>query len=281
MKKGLLTIAAVLIASATSFGQGYVQASGNTGFTYDCDALAPTGISWSAYYPVCNFASENGGGGWDEAPVNELKFAWGQGGAGHIYDIMTFATPLDLSATANQILKITIRTTKGGNYLLKMEDAANTSLIDPIPLSLTTSNQTVNVTLTVASGQSLASVKKLYFYYENCPTQTQTSDDIFISNFSVGSPLVTGINNSSSVANANLFPNPSTGTTTISGELKSVADVKITLVDMLGQEVKVIAEERTSTINTTFDVSTLKKGIYSVVTNIDGAPSKSQMLVVR
>ena len=50
---------------------------------------------------------------------------------------------------------------------------------------------------------------------------------------------------------------------------------------MLGQEVKVIAEERTSTINSTFDVSDLKKGIYSVVTNIDGAPSKSQMLVVR
>ncbi|MDB5272031.1 MAG: hypothetical protein JWO58_398, partial [Chitinophagaceae bacterium] len=86
---------------------------------------------------------------------------------------------------------------------------------------------------------------------------------------------------STAIAQANLFPNPTTGMTTISGELNSVSNVKVALVDMLGQEVKVIMQEQTNSINTSFDVSTLKKGIYSVVYTIDGAPAKSQKLVVR
>ncbi|MBC7485448.1 MAG: T9SS type A sorting domain-containing protein [Cytophagaceae bacterium] len=291
MKKGLLTIAAVLMASATSFGQGYVQASGNTGFTYDCDAVAPTGITWGAYYPVCDYSSENGGGGWDESLVNELKFGWGQSVAGRVYDIMTFTTALNLSATANQKLKIDLKSMFTGNplpltyqvWLEKGFGVASTALTTPVNVNLTGTYQTFTIDFStlIVSGQDLTHIDKFIIKYDNCPSHITTNGELFMKNFSAGSPLVTGIENSTSVANANLYPNPSNGTTTITGELKSVADVKITLVDMLGQEVKVITEERTSTISSTFDVSTLKKGIYSVVTNIDGAPSKSQMLVVR
>ncbi|MDF2456265.1 MAG: Secretion system C-terminal sorting domain [Cytophagaceae bacterium] len=293
MKKTILSIAAVMMMSASASAQSYVQAAGNTGFTYDADELAPTGISWSNYFPVCDFSSAgNGGGGWDAEPVNELKFGWGQSAPGRVYDILTFATPLDLSNTANQKLSMDLKSTFEGNprpltYQVWLEKGFNensTPLTDPIDVAVTGTYQTfvLDFGANIADGQDLTLVDKLVIKYDNCPTHITTNGDLFMKNVSAGSlAVITGLNNSSSVANANLFPNPSTGTTTISGELKSVSDVKITLVDMLGQEVKVISEERTSTINSTFDVSNLKKGIYTVVTNIDGAPAKSQMLVVR
>jgi len=286
MKKTLLSIAALFMISASTYAQSYVQAAGNTGFTYDGEEFEPAGLDWDEYYPVCDFSSTSGGGGWDVAGVNEIKFSWGQSVAGRVYDLMIFTTELDLSLPANQNVQFTLRTTVPLTYKFIVEKGlggSSVSLTEPVNLALTTTDQIFNINLAdhIVDGQDLSVVKKFVFIADRCPSNTPINGDIIMSKVKVGSPLVTGLTNSTSVANANLYPNPSTGTTTISGELKSVSDVKITLVDMLGQEVKVISEERTSTINATFDVSTLKKGIYSVVTNIDGAPAKSQMLVVR
>lgn len=292
MKKTILSIAAVLMMSSSAFAQGYVQASGNDGFTYNCDEVAPTGLSWGNYFPTCAGVGGNGGGGWDASPVNELKFGWGQSSAGRVYDIMGFSTALNLNASASiQKITVDLKNTLNGNplpltYQVWLERGFNensVALTDEISINVTGTYQTFVIDFSghIKSGENLSVVDKLIFKFDNCPTHTTTNGDLFMKNMSGGSLLVTGLNNSTSVANANLFPNPSTGKTTVSGELKSVADVRITLVDMLGQEVKVIAEERTSTINSTFDVADLKKGIYTVVTNIDGAPAKSQMLVVR
>ncbi len=292
MKKTILSIAAVMMMSSSAFAQSYVQASGNDGFTYDCDEVAPTGISWSNYFPTCAGVGGNGGGGWDAAPVNELKFGWGQSAAGRVYDFIAFAVPLNLSASAAvQTIKVDLKNTLSGNpapltYQVWLERGFNensVAMTDEINLAVTGTYTTflVDFSTHIKSGEDLSVVDKIVFKYDNCPTHITTNGDFFMKNFVGGSLVVTGLNNSTSVADANVFPNPSTGQTTVSGELKSVADVKITLVDILGQEVKVIAEERTSTINSTFDVSNLKKGIYTVVTNIDGAPAKSQMLVVR
>ena len=296
MKKTLLTIAAMLMASASTFAQPFIQAVDNSGFTWNCENKEDAGFTLGFYGPAC-VGGDNGGGGLEEGATEELAFNWGQGGNGQMYNIMELTTPLDLSVAANRHIQVTLRNlnnaTQAGmpiNYTLRLENEGNTTPITtPVPLAVTGTKQVFNINLNtyLVSGETLNSVKKIIFHYDGCPSGPFYSDgggnpaSLRVSKFTVGSYVVTGINNSTSVANANLYPNPSTGMTTISGELKSVADVKITLVDMLGQEVQVISEQRTNSIDATFDVSALKKGIYSVVTNIDGAPSKSQMLVVR
>ena len=190
---------------------------------------------------------------------------------------------VDLSAPANQKITFEYQSNAALSLELQVKDVYYNGMLSSTPFNLIGDGNVHTISLNFASnvlsGADLTSIRQISFGYPS--TTLSPAFAVSLANIKLGSAVITGINNSTSVANANLFPNPSTGTTTISGELKSVADVKITLVDMLGQEVKVITEERTSTINTTFDVSTLKKGIYSVVTNIDGAPSKSQMLVVR
>lgn len=195
----------------------------------------------------------------------------------------TVGTPFDLSNVANQTITFTYQST--GALAVELQLFSTTDYVgklNSLPFNILNDGQvhtqTINLASFVATGADMTNVNQFSFVY---PSTTKSDNFGFaISQIRLGG-IVTGLTNSTSVANANLYPNPSTGITTISGELKSIADVKITLVDMLGQEVKVISEERTNTINASFDVSTLKKGIYSVVTNIDGAPSKSQMLVVR
>jgi hypothetical protein len=200
-------------------------------------------------------------------------------------DLQTTGQDIDLSDPANQVIQFQYRSDASMTLELQLFDAFyNTKLVGVPAISIVGDNayHTVDINFSaykVGDDASMAACRQVSLLYNS--TTLSPGFGFSLANIKLGSVLVTGINNSTSVANTNLFPNPSTGTTTISGELKSVSDVKITLVDMLGQEVKVIAEERTSTINSTFDVSTLKKGIYSVVTNIDGSPSKSQMLVVR
>jgi len=198
--------------------------------------------------------------------------------------LATNGLDIDLSDPANQIIQFDYKSQAALSLQLQLFDGAYNTKLVTVPVALLGDNayhtKTINFSSSlIGASSTLTDVRQVSLLYNS--TVKSGTFVVSLANIKLGSALVTGINNSTSVANANLFPNPSTGTTTISGELKSVADVKITLVDMLGQEVKVITEERTSTINTTFDVSTLKKGIYSVVTNIDGAPSKSQMLVVR
>jgi hypothetical protein len=290
MKKIILSIAAAMLFAQFSYGQGFVQKADNTGFDYDCDeAVGLTGASWAQYMPVCDFSSENGGGGFDNAAVNELKIAWGQGGAGKVYNILTLATPLDLSTAANQRIKFTIRCTNGTSgtpvpYTLVMENDGNTGqLLNTVDIPLTNVNQTYDIDLStyIFSGANLSNVKKIIFYYERCPITSVVGDDLFISNFKVGSSITGVTDSEGTFASANVFPNPSTGVTTITAELPSMTDVKVSLTDMYGREVKVIAEGNMTAINASFDVSNLAKGVYMVNYQVSGKATKVQKLVVR
>jgi len=63
--------------------------------------------------------------------------------------------------------------------------------------------------------------------------------------------------------------------------LKINSNVKVTLTDVMGREVAVIAEENTSTLNAEYNTSNLTKGLYTVNYFINGAPAKSELLMVK
>jgi Secretion system C-terminal sorting domain len=295
MKNIIFTCVCVLLMNQISSAQSFVQANDNTGFTYDCDNQAGAEFAWSFYGPAC-VGADNGGGGTDEAPTDELNIGWGQSSNGQMYLILTLTNALNLSSSANQKLKVTLRSLNGTtsaampvNYTLRMEDASNAALLTPIPLAVTGTNQVFDLNLSgsIASGQNLSAVKKIIFHYDGCPSGTVYTAPgnparLVLSNFSAGSLLVSNLLDANGiVSNANLFPNPSNGITQISAELPSSSDVKITLMDVYGQSVKTIAEGNYTAINESFDVSDIAKGIYFVHYTINGKVAKVQRLVVK
>jgi Secretion system C-terminal sorting domain len=310
MKKGLLTIAAMLMTASMSMAQFTVTGTsisfiGNT---------PPTGAN--TFY---SYQPDNGGGVVYTDNTCTTPLATPGGFAPNVFDATTnpcncyaggvifyggkirsvfygaqctsnspsfgfsVGSAVNLSNVANQKITFSYQSNAPLALELQLFNTANfVGKLNSLPVNFLgdglVHTQTIDFSGSVANGAVMTDVNQISFIYLS---NTASADfATALSNIKVGS-VVTGLTNSTSVANANLFPNPSTGMTTVTGELKSVADVKVVLVDVLGQEVQVIMEERTSSINATFDVSSLKKGIYSVVTNIDGAPSKSQMLVVR
>jgi hypothetical protein len=295
MKNIIFTCAFIALCQC-SFGQSFTQAGDNTGFVYDCDNNAGAEFSWTYYFPTCTTGT-NGGGGSDESATDLLSFTWSQSANGQAYIILNLTNALNLSSAANQRIKFTLRsvnaTTEAAmplNYTLRIEDASNVQLIDPIALAVTGTDQLFDLDLSthIASGQSLSAVKKIYFHYDGCPSgtvyNTATSNDakLFLSNYSAGSLLTTSIADSEGLlVGANVYPNPSNGLTNIQVELPSTAEMKIALMDVYGKEVKVIAEGNYTSINESFDVSDIAKGIYFVHYTINGKASKVQRLVVR
>ncbi len=306
MKKTILSIAAMLMTSSMSMAQ-FVETSTSVSYTgHAVPSGTPGFYSYQAYpsttkysEATCTTVFSGTLGGFDPnvydatavTPARSTGIIFYGGSIANVYagtpctaNEPSFGfnvTGVDLSAVGNQKIKFDYQSDVALSLELQLKDVFYNGLLTAVPFNLVGDGALHTISIDFSSavgGADLSSVRQISLSY---PSSTLSPNfGVSIGNIKLGS-VITSINNSSAVANANLYPNPSTGTTTISGTLTSVADVKITLVDMLGQEVKVIAEERTSTINTTFDVSSLKKGIYSVVTNIDGAPSKSQMLVVR
>ncbi|MBX9852628.1 MAG: T9SS type A sorting domain-containing protein [Cytophagaceae bacterium] len=109
------------------------------------------------------------------------------------------------------------------------------------------------------------------------------SGSIDLDNLKIGGTAgVAGTNSAvDNISSSVVYPNPASGTATVELNLKSSSDVKITLSDMLGREVAVIAEGRMSALEQTFDVSAFTKGLYTVNYSIDGVPAKSELLMVK
>jgi len=219
------------------------------------------------------------------APCSVNIPSWGFQTGTNTGSLASTGQDIDLSATANQKISFSYSTnvTLGSLQLQLFDGAYNTKLNTvTVPITGDGAYHTFSYDFSgdIAGGADMTNIRQVSLLY-NSDAFSPGAMGFSLANIKLGSALVTGIENSTAVAQANLFPNPTTGMTTISGELNSISNVKVALIDMLGQEVKVILQEQTSSINTSFDVSTLKKGIYSVVYTIDGAPAKSQKLVVR
>lgn len=83
------------------------------------------------------------------------------------------------------------------------------------------------------------------------------------------------------VASVKLYPNPVSDLAYVELELKSSADVKITLNDMMGKELKEIRLTNTSKVQEAFDVAGLTIGIYTINYFINGEPAKASLLMVK
>jgi Secretion system C-terminal sorting domain len=77
--------------------------------------------------------------------------------------------------------------------------------------------------------------------------------------------VITGVQQAGQISANELYPNPATQQATLSYTVSTAANVRIALVNMVGQEVEVQNIERTAgNFQTTFDVSELPAGIYFV-----------------
>lgn len=107
-------------------------------------------------------------------------------------------------------------------------------------------------------------------------------DDMMFGNAPSTPGLVTGVNKAAElIAAARVYPNPASSDATVELSLKSASDVKVTLSDMMGREVAVVAEGKMTNLNKAFSTSELTKGLYTVNYFINGAPAKATLLMVK
>jgi hypothetical protein len=83
------------------------------------------------------------------------------------------------------------------------------------------------------------------------------------------------------ISSSKLYPNPTSESTSLELSLKEASDVKVTLSDLMGREVAVIANERGLDVNKSFSTANLAKGMYTVNYFINGAPAKAELLMVK
>jgi hypothetical protein len=83
------------------------------------------------------------------------------------------------------------------------------------------------------------------------------------------------------IATSKVYPNPVSETANLELTLKSVSDVKVTLSDMMGKEMMTVANGSYSSLNESFSVANLNKGIYTVNYFVNGAAAKSELLMVK
>ena len=93
---------------------------------------------------------------------------------------------------------------------------------------------------------------------------------------------VTGINAAqANISSSKLYPNPVSDIANIELDLISSSDVKVTLSDLMGREVMIVANGRMSSLSQSFSVASLNRGIYTVNYFINGSAAKSQLLMVK
>ncbi|MCR6638681.1 MAG: T9SS type A sorting domain-containing protein [Sporocytophaga sp.] len=93
---------------------------------------------------------------------------------------------------------------------------------------------------------------------------------------------ITGMKSAAAlVSSSKLYPNPTSESASLELSLKEASDVKVTLSDLMGREVAVIANERGLDVNKSFSTANLAKGMYTVNYFINGAPAKAELLMVK
>ncbi len=85
---------------------------------------------------------------------------------------------------------------------------------------------------------------------------------------------VNGLEAISSVESSlKIYPNPAKNILTINMRLPSVSSAKISLYDMLGNEVEVFADNVSGIFEKTFDIHAVRTGIYFIRINYENGQS--------
>jgi hypothetical protein len=77
----------------------------------------------------------------------------------------------------------------------------------------------------------------------------------------------------------NIYPNPTSGNATIAFELDGLSKVDVSLFDITGKLVQVVAKDQVFSGNQNLSVSNLENGIYIVRTIIDGNVNTEKLIV--
>jgi hypothetical protein len=83
------------------------------------------------------------------------------------------------------------------------------------------------------------------------------------------------------ISSSKLYPNPTSDMANVELNLKSSSEVKVILSDLMGKEVMTIATGTMSSLNESFSVANLNKGIYTVSYFINGSAAKAELLMVK
>lgn len=319
MKRILLTISTLLALSIGTSNAQWVRnpASGtSTGMSFSGGtAVTATVGEWGGYTPVytdatCNtyasmyWGGANGNSGAPKDSTNQVAYTMvtvanggdnngaGQGTAGWAASpsfsvAMNGGSNLDLSNTAHRTLSFRARSTVAfkAELLLMTTGYAPVNNNWPKPyVNILGDNQfhvyTINFDTSIVS-TAINSIFNMSFLYNS---STPISGRLFISDFAVGSatPITAGVNDAAAmIGSSKLYPNPVSDEANVELNLKSSSAVKVTLSDLMGKEVMTIADGTFSTLNKSFSVAGLNKGIYTVNYFINGAAAKAEMLMVK
>ncbi|MCU0429680.1 MAG: T9SS type A sorting domain-containing protein [Cytophagaceae bacterium] len=272
MKKTLLIILSSLVFNVVA-----QHSQTSNGFSNDCDESSGTGFVFTNYFP-------SGGGGFDNVKLDTLKWSYGINAGTVGYWIFEFTNTVDLSSP-NNIVNFSMNATgrnDGDTSLvgkIALESAANAPLSDTLLLNLSQTYSNFNLSFVPSGTNTFAAVKKIVIYLKNTNPFSAVGS-LSITNLFGGSTA--SINKATFVSSSSVFPNPTSESASISLELKQSANVKVVLNDVLGKEVMVLQESTTAqSINKSFDVAGLEKGVYNVTYLIDGAPAKTELLMVK
>ena len=316
MKKHLLILSFILAANLT-FGQWTVYPAAGTpktGLSFDGETQGASGTAgyWGSFVPAhtdaaCTSAGAAGGISFIPGAASSGEIGFGIGAVTNGYQDFgggcvavpanvgftsstvaggfTGANGIDinLTATANQRIKFMYKSDQAFTVNFQMADQYGNEQLSATPINFLGDNAWHSVDLdfssTVIDANNLAAMRVFSFQYDNA---TPLTANIYFSDLSIGSGVVAGTKDKSSIiSDSKLFPNPATNTARVELNLKSTSEVKVTLTNMLGKEVAVIADETTASLDKSFSVAGLVQGVYTVNYYIDGQPSKSELLMVK
>jgi hypothetical protein len=115
-----------------------------------------------------------------------------------------------------------------------------------------------------------------YIVYDACGVDYSVSHPV-----TVVAPTTAVSAAQANISSTKVYPNPVSDMVNVEMELKSSSAVKITLTDLMGKEVMTIANGNMSSLNESFSVANLNKGIYTVNYFINGSAAKAEMLMVK
>jgi len=308
MKKCLLTFAALVIVSIASMAQ-FIQTATSVTYTgHEVPTGTPSFYSYQAY-PTTKY-SENTCtslftgtlGGFDAnqydattvSPARADGVIFYGGGIANVYsgtpcvsNMPSFGFNInlvDLSLPANQKISFKYQSDVNLSLAFQIKDAYYNNMLSSLPFTLIGDGLVHTISLDFSSyvitGAVLTAIKQVALTYTS--TTLSPNFAVSVANITLGSSVTTAVTDSQgSLTGANVFPNPTNGLTTVTADFAYTSDVKVSLLDMYGRELNVIAEGNYSSINTNFDVSNLSNGIYTVYYQVNGKVAKVQKLIIQ
>ena len=78
-----------------------------------------------------------------------------------------------------------------------------------------------------------------------------------------------------------IYPNPAKSSLTINMRIPSVSQARISLHDMLGNEVELLAENASGSFDKTYDINNVRAGIYFIRINYNGQSTIVKKIIVQ